>query len=305
MTRIGAVIVTYNSEHVIGRCLSSIMPLAQVIVVDNNSADQTCDVVRRYPEATLIANTENRGFAAAANQGFAALDTPCVLLLNPDAQVLVGLLELEQVCIGSNAPAATGKLIGADGSSQNRFHIRRLPTVSAIIFESLGLNRLWPGNPINRRYRCLDIDQDRPAMIEQPSGAFWMIRRDIWQKVGGFDESFHPLWFEDVDFAKRLVDAGYLTVYIPAAVASHQGGHSLAAVPPGCRSLWWYGSLLRYASKHFSRVNLRLICLAVVLGSAGRLITGVAAGLNLRSIPVHGKVIRLAIWCFVTGQIKR
>ncbi len=73
----------------------------------------------------------------------------------------------------------------------------------------LGLNRLWPGNPVNRRYRCLDLDLEAAADVEQPAGAFLLIRRDAWQALGGFDEGFHPIWFEDVDFLKRARDAGY------------------------------------------------------------------------------------------------
>jgi GT2 family glycosyltransferase len=308
MTRTGTVIVTYNSERVIGPCLDSILPFARVVVVDNNSADSTCDIVRQRPAATLIANSENRGFAAAVNQGFSALDTPFVLLLNPDAQLIAGVCELEQACAGDDTGAATGKLIGQGGSPQTGFHLRRFPTVGSIVFECLGLNRVWPANPVNRRYRYRDLDPSQTSTVEQPSGAFWMIRRirrDVWQKLRGFDESFHPIWFEDVDFAKRLKEAGYLTVYVPEAVASHQGGHSLITLPLGCRSLWWYGSLLRYAVKHFSRLQVRLICLAVILGSAGRLVTGVVSGLNLRPVLVHGRVMRLAVGCFLTSRIKR
>ncbi len=83
----------------------------------------------------------------------------------------------------------------------------------------LGINRLWPRNPVNWRFRCYDVDLQsmKPVEIEQPAGAFMMIRRDAWERVGGFDESFYPLWFEDVDFCCRLKLAGLRLFHVPSA----------------------------------------------------------------------------------------
>ena len=70
------------------------------------------------------------------------------------------------------------------------------------------MNRLWPGNPINWHYRCFS-DFAVPSEVEQPAGAFLMIRRDIWEQLQGFDEQFRPLWFEDVDYCWRAKETGY------------------------------------------------------------------------------------------------
>ena len=70
------------------------------------------------------------------------------------------------------------------------------------------LNRFWPGNPVNRRYRCLDWDSSSRSMVEQPAEHFFMVRRAVWQELGGFDEGFFPLWFEDVDFCRQNSRSG-------------------------------------------------------------------------------------------------
>jgi N-acetylglucosaminyl-diphospho-decaprenol L-rhamnosyltransferase len=158
----------------------------------------------------------------------------------------------------------------------------------------LGISRIWPGNPINRRYRCLDLDLNLPAIVDQPAGAFLMIRRDAWQAVGGFDESFHPVWFEDVDFCKRLRDAGYFIEYVPAARARHTGGHSVRNVSFECRQVYWYASLLKYASKHFTRLENIGVSASVMLGAVPRVIMGILKEQRFQIFAAFGKVIRLA-----------
>src|SRR6185437_7858278 len=152
-------------------------------------------------------NTENQGFAAAVNQGVRAVDAEYLLLLNPDAKLLTGIDAL--VDASRQFGLAAGKLVDAVGNPQRGFNLRRFPTTASLFFELAGLNRLWPSNPVNREYRCLDRDPDQGGPVEQPAGAFLMFRRDVWQRLNGFDEQFHPVWFEDVDFCRRAVDAGF------------------------------------------------------------------------------------------------
>lgn len=293
----GIVIVTYNSLDVIDGCLDSCLriPGAEVVVVDNASADGTADRVRTRAGVKLIANPQNRGFAAAVNQGFAALNSEAVLILNPDALPIAGISRLEQSVLTGDFGAATGRLIGEDGRQQHGFNIRALPTAATLAFEALGLNRIWPGNPVNRRYR-LPTPQTE-ADVEQPAAAFLMVRRSAWQTIGGFDESFFPIWFEDVDFCKRLCHAGYRIRYIPEAEAQHQGGHSAAKLSWGERQVFWYGSLLKYASKHFAVGSRRGVGLAVVLASVLRVIAAVPKQGIAKPVSAFSKVVRLAGRC--------
>src|SRR5579863_634758 len=153
MSAIGIVIVTYNSEAEIGASLDAALGTgAEIVVVDNASTDGTIAEISRRA-VRLIANQVNRGFAAAANQGFTALSSPYVLLLNPDAVILAGIENLREACDLPGAGAAGGQLLGIDGQSQKGFMVRRFPTPLSLISEALLVNRIWPGNPANRRYR--------------------------------------------------------------------------------------------------------------------------------------------------------
>jgi N-acetylglucosaminyl-diphospho-decaprenol L-rhamnosyltransferase len=304
VNKTGAIIVTFNSADVIGGCLDAVLPrVAEVVVVDNGSTDHTIDEVRRRPAARLIPNCENRGFAAAANQGMEALETPCLLLLNPDAVLLTGVEALSEALSEPVVGAAAGKLVDAEGRPQVGFSVRRLPTPAALAFEVLGLNRIWKENAVNCRYRCLGQDLDAPADVEQPAGAFLMVRRDVWKALGGLDEEFRPVWFEDVDFLKRLRDSGYRVRYVPQAQARHQGGHSVARVAEEFRVSWWYGSLLRYCFKHFGPVGRTSVAAAVVAGCSGRLLYGVLREWNLEPLAVYGKVIRFACLRLLSGRV--
>lgn len=295
MKGIAVVIVTYNSGDVISACLDGCLPWAsEVIVVDNASTDNTVETVGHYPAVRLIANQQNRGFAGAVNQGFAATRQPLVLLLNPDAVLTTGLDALSLACAQKFVWAASGRLVDAEGHFQQGFAVRRFPTATRLAFEVLGINRIWPSNPVNRRYRYLDRNPNEAGLVEQPAGAFLMIRHYAWERLGGFDERFHPLWFEDVDFCNRLWDEGYRIRYEPAACARHLGGHSANRLDWGTREVYWYGSLLKYAGKYFSRHAVAGVVLAIIGGVCLRLVVKVLRSGSLESVPIYGKVIRLA-----------
>jgi N-acetylglucosaminyl-diphospho-decaprenol L-rhamnosyltransferase len=301
MASIGIVIVTYNSEAEIGASLDAALRTgAEVVVVDNASSDATiAEVARRG--VRLIANQENRGFAAAVNQGFCILKSVYVLLLNPDAIIERGLDHLCAACDLPGAAGAGGQLLGIDGQPQRGFMVRQLPTPANLILESLVLHRLWPNNPANRRYRGLDLDYSKIILVEQPAGAFFMVKRVIWKEVGGFDEAFFPLWFEDVDFCRRLIDRGYHLYYVPEAVAKHTGAHSIRRIAVEIRQFYWYRSLLRYSAKHFEPWKFRTVCLAVLIGSILRSILESAWNWSLQPMVMYGKVVRLASRCLVFG----
>jgi GT2 family glycosyltransferase len=184
--------------------------------------------------------------------------------------------------------------VDLQGAVQAGFSVRRLPTPLDLALEILLVNRLWPSNPANWHYRCYDLNYDEPAEVEQPAGAFLMVRRQVWEDLGGLDEQFYPIWFEDVDFCKRLRDKGYHVYFEPRAVAAHSGGHSIRKILLENRELYWYGSLLKYAFKHFASGASRLLCLAVLIGSLMRMAIGVILQRSLRPVSVYGRVMVLA-----------
>jgi GT2 family glycosyltransferase len=303
MTTPGIVIVTFNSADVIGACLDACVqiPDARIVVVDNASDDDTVEIVSEYSSVQLVANVTNRGFASAVNEGFAALDTDVVLILNPDAVPDASLNELITVVCQPGVGAAGGRLVDASGATQQGFTVRGFPTAATLGFEVLGFNRIWPGNPVNRRYRTV-VPVDRVSDVDQPAGAFLMVRRSAWRDIDGFDELFHPLWFEDVDFCKRLRNAGYRIRFVPSATARHVGGHSAKKLDWGKRQLFWYGSLLRFTAKHFRSSSRWAVGLAVIIGSLGRMLVSVISRASLEPVSVYSKVIYLACSCCLAGE---
>lgn len=298
-------IVTHNSEGHIAACLDAIpreAELAEILVIDNASTDKTAQEVRRFPFVRLIENTDNRGFAGAVNQGFRLTGADLVLLLNPDVAWSSGWADL--VAAGARHGIACGVLLdGASGNAQRGFSIRRLPTAAGLAFECLGINRIWPGNPVNRKYRCLDMDFGIAQAVEQPAGAMLMIRRDVWEMLGGFDQQFHPVWFEDVDFCARAIAANVNPWFVPQASGVHVGGHSVATMSRGSRIEAWYGSLLKYAFKHFGCNTFRLVSASVAMGCGVRAAIGVVRGVispeALTESVSYRAIVRLAgrsIW---------
>ena len=121
-----------------------------------------------------------------------------------------------------------------------------------------------------------------------------MIRRSVWRSLGGFDEGFYPLWFEDVDFCFRLCKEQYHVRFIPSAVAKHTGAHSIRKIPVEFRLFYWYGSLLRYAAKHCRPYARQLLCLAVVSGALARLVPEFFNRPGTKLLKIYGRIVRLA-----------
>ena len=291
--QVAAVIVTYNSSRQIGACLASLGDTVRPLVIDNASSDDTGSVVEReYPETRLIRNRENRGFAAAVNQGVAASDEALILLLNPDARLTTPIEPLVEACLVAGIGAATGRLIDEQGQPQLGFNVRALPTPATLAFETLGWNRLWASNPVNRRYRLPDFDTEKEQDVEQPAGAFLMLRREVLAAVGGLDEQFHPLWFDDVDLCRRLQRGGYRIRYVPSCAAQHEGAHSTASVGFELRQRAWYGNLLRFSKKHFTNRAYSWLVPVVFIGVFGRWLWSLgSAKSNERK--AYAKVLRL------------
>lgn len=296
-----AIIVTYHSACVIERCLESLRGIPAV-VIDNASSDGTAEIAERFG-ATVLRNATNRGFSAAVNRGVRACKSPYLLLLNPDAALATAWEPL--LSAADRHGLAAGQLLGSDGKPQEGFSVRRFPTAWTLAFEVLGINRLWRGNPVNWRYRYGDLDWDQPGLVEQPAGAFLLFRRDVWETVGGLDESYFPVWFEDVDFCLRARVMGFPAEYVPQVQALHQGGHSLRVVKEGCRILYWYGSLLRYAGKHFRRWAFRGVCLAVMLAAVLRLVWEVVRSRDTATVLAYCKVFQLAGKCLFSPEYWR
>jgi hypothetical protein len=112
----------------------------------------------------------------------------------------------------------------------------------------------------------LDLDYQTAQEVDQPAGACLAVKRQAWAEINGFDESFFPVWFEDVDFCRRLRDGGWKIVYCPEASCLHAGGHSVSRVPFRDRQSYWYRNLLRYFVKHHSGSELAVLRVGIAIG---------------------------------------
>lgn len=295
-----AIVVSYNSGEAIAACLDALVREGcEIIVVDNASTDPTLrrveDCASWHP-VRLLANEHNRGFGAAVNQGTREATGDVLLILNPDAIAEPGAVAATLRCLESvGADAVGGALLEADGQPARGFAFRRLPALWALIFEATLVNQLWPGNPVNRRYRCLDADYSQQQEVEQPAGACFAIRRAAWDKAGGFDEQFFPVWFEDVDLCKRLREQRAKIFYCPDARFRHSGAHSVGQLSFRDKQLFWYTNMLRYAQKHFSKVQVFLLRLAIIKGMVLR---SIGALFGARKAPL-GECLRV-YWAVIT-----
>jgi N-acetylglucosaminyl-diphospho-decaprenol L-rhamnosyltransferase len=303
MLRCSAIIVTYNSAASIGSCLEALVNEdCEIVIVDNASHDETVQRVEEFVAwhpAHLVANPENLGFAAAVNQGARESAGDVLLVLNPDATAEPGAVKALLQCLETTgAVAVGGALLESDGQPARGFAFRGLPTFISLLYEAMLVNRLWPRNPVNRRYRCLDADHSQQQEVEQPAGACLAITRAAWESVGGFDEQFFPVWFEDVDLCQRLLEHVGKIVYCPAARFRHSGGHSVGQLPFRDKQLFWSGNMLRYARKHFSGAQVATLRAGIV---AGMLLRSLAALFGARQAPL-GETLS-AYWAVIRSRL--
>jgi len=264
-------VVTWNSERWIERCLASIDPACagvahEIVVYDNASTDRTLQLVGN--DATLLRGANNAGFAAGINRAVTNARGRYVFLLNPDCELAPGALAdlVGYLDAHPEAAAAAPLLSDDDGGSQREFQLRRLPTFRSLLAEVLGISRLWPSNGVTARYRYRDLDLTVPQAVEQPAAAALLLRRDVFDEVGPFDERFAPAWFEDVDYCRRLAAAGKRIVVVPSARARHFGGASLEHVCFGDFVVHWYRNMGLYARKWLTPRQAAALRWAVVAG---------------------------------------
>lgn len=221
------VIVNWNTQELLAACLTSVARAAsglpfETIVVDNGSTDGSQARLRRdFPWVRLIANPDNRGFAAATNQGIRASTGRWVLLLNSDTVVQPGALDalVHFLDARPQAGAAGARLLNGDGSLQPSAHPMLTP--GREFWSLLFLERLWP----RARYRQERWDCATPRRVEALKGACLLLRRAALDQVGLLDERYF-LYTEEVDLCRRLSQAAWELWYVPQAAVMHYGAAS-------------------------------------------------------------------------------
>jgi len=285
---ISVVIVNWNSGLFLERCVLSLMKHAddcEIIIVDNASEDFSLDFTRRLDAPlSLLRNRENLGFAAGSNRGWRKSAGEQVLFLNPDTECMPGSVHRLARLLMEDPTiwAAGGRLVSRSGRLQAGFNVRAFPSVKSVAAEMLLLEELWPGNSWTRNYRMSYWDHASAQEVDQPAAACLMVQRLALEYLSGFDESFRPAWFEDVDLCRRIWGSGGRIFYEPAAEFVHAGGSSLNHLAKEQFLKCFHTNQLRYFRKHHSERDaervLRLICAGLYLRAALSLVRPVIRG---------------------------
>jgi GT2 family glycosyltransferase len=276
---IDAVVVAYRSADTLRGCVEPLaaLPGVGVTVVDNASPDDSVATIADL-DVDVVRAPRNGGFAYGCNLGVARGDAPYVLFLNPDARIDAASLEaLAGVLRADEGVGLVGpRILDDDGSLA--YSLRRFPRLRSTFAKALFLHRVWPLAAWTDELIRDPAAYDRADTAEWVSGACLLVRRDVYEAIGGFDEGMF-LYCEDTDLCLRVWQAGLSVRFDPAALVRHVGGASSGAgetQPIAARSRVYY------ARKHRGRVAAWLEALGVALDEATHAAAAVRRPANRR-----------------------
>ena len=310
--KVSIIVVNWNTRELLKKCLIALKPYMndpdfEIIIVDNDSADSSADMVRQnFPQVKLIANNYNAMFAGGNNDGYRESHGRYIMLLNPDTEVQGDALRLLAEFLDSHPEAGgvAGKFINPDGSFQRYYN--RWPTIPAVLLYNSPLPRRWlPKIPSTRKYMVFDFDFNTVKEIQQPAAAGIMVRRDIIATDPWLLDPIFPLLFNDVDLCKRIYDRGYKVFFLPKAVIlHHHGGGGLNVLQEKKKrehkyTITYTKGFVDYLSKHHSWLRALIFKIsATVIFALDLLLSGV---IHIRrpdwGKEINGKARRL--WEFV------
>ena len=300
------IIVSWNVRGLLQACLQSIDTnrhdiALEVIVVDGASADGSPEMVGElFPGVNLIACDENVGFPRGNNIGLAQANGRYLLLLNPDTEIkgdalpkMLAYLEKHPE-VGLVGP----QLINSDGSIQSSR--RRFPKLATGLVESTWLEQVAP-KAVLRHYYVQDLPDDETADVDWVTGACMLTRREIYATLGGMDEDYF-MYSEELDWCRRIKDAGWRIIYFPEAqVLHHVGKSSEQAVT--ARHINFQRAKLRYFRKYHGAATtavLRTVLLLNYLWQIG--VEGIKGGLGHKR-PLRWQRVR-AYWQVIRTGLK-
>jgi hypothetical protein len=254
---IDIVIVNWNAGSQLRDCLDSIitadrdgLEIKRVVLVDNASSDGSSDGLQnnRIPLA-VIRNTKNRGFGAACNQGAKDSCSDYLLFLNPDTRLFSDSLS-KPLAFMEQADNQNIGIAGIQLIDNNRKVSRtcsRFPTPLMFFSKMLGLDRLFPS--IFPSYFLIDWDHNDSRLVDHVIGAFFLVRRSLFNIIDGFDERFF-VYIEDLDFSLRARQSGWRSYYLAEVQAFHKGGGTSENIKAK-RLFYALRSRILYGYKHF------------------------------------------------------
>ena len=272
---VSVVIVNWNTKDLLRDCLTSVYECAgavayEIIVVDNASDDGSVDMVKNdFRNVILIENTENKGFAAANNQGMAVAKGRYVLLLNSDTIVLKNSIANTVGFADKNPRAAvTGcQVLNPDGTIQRTCF--KFPSILNMLLSSTYLYKLFPKNRFFGREQMTWWDRGDVRRVDVVTGCFMLVRREAIEQVGMMDERFF-MYGEETDWCYRFWKNGWEIMFAPVGRIIHFGGRSTAKRPVAM-IVQLRLSILKFIKKHYGRPSHLMARFLVALFFAVRL----------------------------------
>ena len=262
------IIVNWNSSHQLYECLDSIVStkrdkfrLNSVIVVDNASTDRSLDGidVLDLPLNTIV-NSTNKGFGFACNQGAASSKSDYLLFLNPDTRLFEDALDRSVDFMENSLQQKIGvvgiQLVDERGNIQR--NCTRFPSLINFWCSITGIDKVVKNKFTS--YFMTDWDHSTTCAVDQVMGAFYLIRREVFQALAGFDEYFF-IYFEDLDLSYRVNQLGWSSYYLADIRSFHKGGGTSESIK-STRLFYFIRSRILYAYKHFSPIEANSILLA-------------------------------------------
>lgn len=258
--KLSVVIVNYNVRHFLEQCIHSVLKAcehidAEVFVVDNDSKDDSCDMVRSvFPQVHLIANKDNPGFSIANNQAIRKSKGEYVLILNPDTLVGEDTFEkcLAYMDARPNAGALGIKMVDGKGIFLPESK-RGLPTPKVAFYKIFGLSSIFKNSEKFGKYHLSYLNKNGNHEVEILSGAFMFMRKEALDKSGLLDETFF-MYGEDIDLSYRIELAGYKNHYFADSQIIHYKGESTKKGSINYVFVF-YEAMIIFAKKHFGKKN--------------------------------------------------
>ncbi|GAB1448301.1 glycosyltransferase [Bacteroidota bacterium] len=265
---LSVVVVNYNVRYFLEQALFSIRKAclgleAEIIVVDNHSADGSCEMVRhRFPEVILIENKENTGFSKANNQGIRIAKGRYILLINPDTVVEEDCFKKVVTFMESTPDAGAVGVKMIDGAGKFLPESKRgLPTPEVAFYKIFGLAALFPKSKRFGKYHLGFLSKDEVHEVDVLAGAFMMIRREAFDKAGLLDEDYF-MYGEDIDLSYRITRSGFKNYYFPGTTIIHYKGESTKRTSVNY-VFTFYRAMIIFARKHYSQSHARTFSLLI------------------------------------------